>query len=156
MNALGLAAAATLSGLSLALAWSDLRSFRLPHALTFALAASGLLFITALDPGRLTDHVLGLVLGFVSFELIAWGYRRVRGREGLGGGDARLMAGAGAWVGWQGLPSTVLVGALAALTVTLVVAALRGNGLSAAAPVPLGAYLALGLWVTWLFGPLTI
>jgi leader peptidase (prepilin peptidase)/N-methyltransferase len=66
------------------------------------------------------------------------------------------MAGAGAWVGWLGLPSVVLIGTLIALSATLAVTKLRGDSLSTSARVPLGAYLAAGLWLTWVFGPIAV
>ena len=152
MNEIEIAAAATLSAVCLALAWNDLRRYLLPDPLTLALAVSGLLFAFLLNRDGITDHAVGLIAGFASFALIARLYRGIRGREGLGGGDAKLMAGAGAWVGWQGLPSTVLIGTIAALSVTLLAAKVRGHDLSAETPVPLGVFLAFGLWVTWLFG----
>lgn len=148
------AAAAVLTGLCVGLALSDLRRYRLPDALTATLGATGLGFAALIDMAALPDRLIGAVAGFAVFELIARLYRHFRGREGLGLGDSKLMAAAGAWVGWQGLASVVLVGSLVALAGTLVAVKLRDRALSARTRVPLGAYLALGLWVTWIFGPI--
>ena len=153
------AAGAGLGWTLLALALADYRSLTLPDALTLPLAAAGLV-VAALFPmspevtafpadSAFFDHVLGAVAGFAAFYGISVTYRRLRGREGLGGGDAKLAAAAGAWVGWQGLPSVILLAALAALAVALGEAAKRGR-LDPAARVPFGVYLAPALWLVWL------
>ena len=71
-------------------------------------------------PSMIDGHLIGGVLGFAAFFLIAWLYRQLREREGLGLGDAKLLAGAGAWLGWAALPSVVLLAACTALGVTRV------------------------------------
>jgi leader peptidase (prepilin peptidase)/N-methyltransferase len=150
------AATAVLTVLILVLAWNDLRHYLLPNALTASLAVLGLVFNGLLDMPAIGNHFIGILAGFGSFEVIRRSYRRLRGRDGLGAGDAKLMAGAGAWVGWMGLPSVVLIGTLIALSATLAVTKLRGDSLSTSARVPLGAYLAAGLWLTWVFGPIAV
>jgi leader peptidase (prepilin peptidase)/N-methyltransferase len=70
-------------------------------------------------------------------------------------GDAKLLAASGAWVSWTGLPSVVLIAALAGL-VFAVIRARRGGGIEAAARVPFGTFLCLGTWIVWLYGPLQI
>jgi leader peptidase (prepilin peptidase)/N-methyltransferase len=80
---------------------------------------------------------------------------RLRGREGLGQGDAKLLAAAGAWLGAVALPQVILVAALSAL---LVAAALRlsGRTMHAHSALPFGPFLALAIWALWLFGPLPL
>lgn len=139
--------AAALTLVAAALALFDLRRGRLPDWLTLPLAAAGLLRGWRL--GVLADGALGCVLGFAVFAGLAVGYRRLRGREGLGFGDVKLAAAGGAWIGWQGLPSAVLLAAAAALAV----AAARGR-LQAAERIPFGAFLAPAILLVWLLGPL--
>jgi leader peptidase (prepilin peptidase) / N-methyltransferase len=136
----------------LVLAVIDWREFLLPDMLTLPLIVAGLAISYALDPAALADHLIGAAAGFAVFAAIAFAYKRLRGHEGLGFGDAKLMAALGAWLGWQGLPTTLLFGAFAALTYVLV-RSLAGRRI--ADPIPFGAFLALGGWVVWLYGPLT-
>jgi leader peptidase (prepilin peptidase)/N-methyltransferase len=132
----------------------DARHQVLPDGLTLPLLLAGLAVAAALDSTMLADHALGAVAGYGAFALIAWLYRRIRGQEGLGLGDAKLLAAIGAWVGWPGLPSTVLYGALAAIVASI---AFRKAGLvQAAQPIPFGPFLAIGGWLVWLYGPLEI
>lgn len=164
--ALALSAVTMFSGwllwTSLALGWTllalgaiDVRHYVLPDVLTLPLIPAGLTVAWLVDPGKLPDHAIGAVVGFVGFALIAWLYRRLRGREGLGLGDAKLLAGAGAWLGWQALPSVVVVGAGAALALALATA-LAGGKLGATTQIAFGPYLALGIWLVWLYGPLML
>jgi len=139
----------------LTLAAMDLRSMILADGLTLPLIAGGLATIAVIDPSLLPLHALAAVAGFALMAGIAFAYKRLRGRDGLGGGDAKLMAGAGAWTGLSGLGSVLLTGAVGALALALVSSALGRKRLRAASEIPFGAALAAGLWLTWLYGPLS-
>lgn len=136
----------------LALAAIDLREMILPDVLTLPLAAAGLVF-AALALDQPLDHVLGAAVGYAGFAAIGLAWARATGREALGLGDAKLFAAAGAWVGWQGLPSVLLIASAAGLGLALL-RARRGHGIDA--PLPFGPALALGFWITWAHGPLQL
>jgi leader peptidase (prepilin peptidase) / N-methyltransferase len=138
----------------LVLALIDFRHFILPDALIFPLIATGLVVAYFIHAGSLIDHAIGALIGFTSFTMIGILYRRVRGRHGLGLGDAKLLAAAGAWVSWSGLASVVLISAASALLVTLVSAAIHKN-LTPDRRIPFGPYLGLGIWMVWLYGAFT-
>ncbi|MDZ3837416.1 MAG: A24 family peptidase [Rhodospirillales bacterium] len=148
-------ATAVLGWTLLALAVIDVRTLTLPDVLTLPLAGCGLAVAWWLDDVSLGGHAIGPAAGWLGFWLIARLYQTLRHRPGLGEGDAKLMAAAGAWVGWQGLPSVILIAALAALG-AVAVAKVLCRPLDAATPIPFGPFLALGLWLTWLYGPLGI
>jgi leader peptidase (prepilin peptidase)/N-methyltransferase len=136
----------------LTLGWIDLRRGLLPDILTLPLVLAGLAAAAVFDPAELTQRALGAALGYTSLVIVAAVYRKLRGREGLGHGDAKLLAASGAWVGAAALPQVILLAALAAL---LVAAGLRlaGTRLSAHSALPFGPFLALVTWVLWLCGP---
>ena len=145
---------------SAALGWSllaaaviDQRHMLLPDAITLPLVPAGLLVAWGIDPTRLFPHAVGAAAGLVGMLALRWGYGRLRGREVLGLGDAKLAAALGAWVSWSGLPSVLLWGAGTALAVQLVAAA-RGHRVTPDKAVAFGPYLALGGWLVWLYGPL--
>lgn len=137
----------------LTLAVIDARHMILPNGLTLPLIPAGLAVILALDPGRLDAHLLGAALGFLFIAAVALAYRRLRGQEGIGWGDAKLLAAAGAWVSWEGLPGVVLMASAGGLAVVLL-GALAGKGLSGRQALPFGPFLALGFWLIWLYGPI--
>ncbi len=131
----------------------DGEHFWLPDPLTLPLLGTGLLAAAALDRLSVVDSVTGAAVGFGGLWLLARVYRQVRGREGLGGGDPFLLAAGGAWTGWIGLPGILLWAAAAGLSV-VAARLLTGRRVSGADRLPFGVYLALGVWLTWLLGPL--
>ena len=137
----------------LLLAMLDAEHFWLPHRLTVPLGLLGLAEAAAIEPDQLVNRLIGAAIGFGVLASIAWLYRRLRGREGMGGGDFRLLGAAGAWVGWAGLPSVLVLGSLTGLAV-VGVQTLRGRRPGGGQEVPFGVFLAWGLWLTWLYGPL--
>lgn len=139
----------------LALSVIDARRLILPDELTLPLIPAGLAVAWAIDPDRLPEHALAAAAGFLLVAAIAMGYRRLRGREGIGLGDAKLLAGAGAWVSWQGLPGVVLLAASAGLVGALFWR-LRAGSLSPQQELPFGPYLAGGFWLIWLYGPISL
>ncbi len=148
-----LAASCFLGWALLVLAAIDLEHFLLPDILTLPLIPAGLAVTFVVNQGATTNHLIGAVVGFAVLIAVNAAYRQVRGHDGLGLGDAKLFAGAGAWVGWTGLPSVMLLGAASALLVALI-GAIRGKGLAADQKIGFGAYLGLGLWIVWMHGPL--
>lgn len=126
----------------IALAAIDFETGYLPDALTFPLIAGGLCVNVVGTLVPLTDSVFGAVLGYSVFRLIGYFFQRLRGREGLGQGDAKLIAAAGAWLGWQSLPSVILIGSVSTL-----VAVVAKSGLKQPASdleIPFGPGLCLG------------
>lgn len=139
----------TLLGLSVI----DLRTFRLPDAGTIPLLIAGLFLAAARITGPAAEHVWGAAAGFLAFAAIAEGYRLLRGTEGLGLGDAKLLGAAGAWVGLMALPSVLIWACAAGLAHAYLLGRAEG-GLSRQTAIPFGPALAFGFWVTWLYGPL--
>jgi leader peptidase (prepilin peptidase) / N-methyltransferase len=138
----------------LALAWIDVGHWLLPDALTLPLIVAGLAAAVAFDPDGLFDRAFGAAAGYLALRGIAMLYRALRGREGVGHGDAKLLAAAGAWVGISGLPLVVLIAALAGL---LAAACLRlaGFRLGLRSAVPFGPFLAFATWLAWMLPALS-
>lgn len=138
----------------LALAWIDLRSWLLPDVLTLPLIVAGLAASFIFDPDQLTERALGAALGYASLMAIAALYRALRGREGLGRGDAKLLAASGAWLGATTLPQVVLLAALSALAAASCLR-LAGIRLGIHSALPFGPFLALATWALWLFSSIS-
>ncbi|MEI9997221.1 MAG: A24 family peptidase [Rhizomicrobium sp.] len=148
-----LAASCLLGWTLLTLAAIDWRTGFLPDVLTLPLIAAGLAIAYLLDPGSLAEHAIGAAAGFIVFAVLSETYRRLRGRDGLGLGDAKLLAASGAWLGWGALPSVVLFAAIAGLALVLA-RRLTGHAVQAAARIAFGPALAAATWIVWLYGPL--
>ncbi len=133
-----------LLGLLLIISIIDLRSFRLPNALNFTLIVTG--FIYGFLTFGILQSVIGAVIGygfFVSVEII---FRTLRGIDGLGRGDAKLLAAGGAWCGWMALPYVVLFGSLFGIIASLLpIFNSHEKGW-----IPFGPFLALAIFCVWI------
>ena len=137
----------------LLLAVIDWRVQLLPDVITLPLLVTGVAAAAIFDRDHMIDHLIGALAGFAVFSLVALVYRLLRGREGLGFGDAKLLAGVGAWVSWIGLPTVVLWGSILGLAFALARAVI-GRRLRLSDRLPFGTFLAAGGWLVWLYGPL--
>jgi leader peptidase (prepilin peptidase)/N-methyltransferase len=136
----------------LALAWIDLKTMRLPDVLTLPLVAAGLINGMLSDAGYphvLLDRVTAAAVGYLAFRAIALIYQRLRGRDGLGAGDAKLLAAGGAWLGTAMLPYVVMAAALTGIAFVLVRS--RGGNANFQSPIPFGPALATAIWIAWLY-----
>ncbi len=132
------------------LAGADLIWFRLPDILTAALAAVALGLAVAPGGIGIYDALLGAIFGAGSFALLRAGYFWLRGREGLGFGDVKLMVGLGAFVGPFDLPMLVLLGAVFGLLMALTDSLRNRSALKAAGPIPFGTALCAAAALLWL------
>jgi leader peptidase (prepilin peptidase)/N-methyltransferase len=121
----------------------------LPDRLTLPLIAAGLA-VGAIGIGpSLEARLIGAAGGFASLAALRWLYRALRGREGLGGGDPKLFAALGAWLGWVQLPFVLLLAGLVGLA-ALAMKRLAGGQVRATDRLPLGTLMALAAWPIWL------
>lgn len=145
-----LPAALLFSGVLLALITIDLRYLLLPDSLTLSLLWLGLLGNVAgvIPSPHLHEAVVGAASGYAGLALLSYGYRIVCNREGLGLGDAKLLAALGAWLGVFWLPWLLLIASLTSLLSLGVLQLTSGRSLRE--PFPFGAALAFAGWLLFL------
>jgi leader peptidase (prepilin peptidase)/N-methyltransferase len=99
------------------LAIIDFRTFRLPDLITLPLMMTGLVFNFLYPPGftSINSALVGAALGFGFLWGVNFLYRLLKKQDGIGLGDAKLLAALGAWMGWQVLPEILLLAALLGL-----------------------------------------
>ena len=141
-------AGCVLSWTLLALAWIDAKHLYLPDVLTLPLVLAGLAATWWLDPDALFDHAVAAALGYLGLRLVGAVYERLRGRDGLGQGDAKLLAGSGAWLGLGALPWVLLASAVIGIGMALAMAVREPD--IAQREIPFGPPLALATWLIWL------
>ena len=133
----------------LLLAMLDVEHQWLPDRLTLPLIPLGLLVAWAGRGPTLIERSIGAAAGWAAMEAIRLGYRKLRGREGMGGGDPKLFAAIAAWVGALNLPFVLLGAGLLGLAAVLLMR-LRGQKVTATTRLPLGALMAVAAWPVWL------
>lgn len=106
------------------LAAQDLREFRLPLGANLAFVLTGLAVGDLAFGVALPDRLIGAGTGYAGLQAVALAYRAIRGRVGIGGGDPILLAGLGAWFGWQPLSLVVLIAALLGIVAAALVFAI--------------------------------
>lgn len=129
----------------LPLALLDARRTWLPDALTGALAIAGLLLAGPLLATTLLERLAGAAAGGLTLALVAALFLRLRGREGMGGGDPKLMAAIGCWLGWMPLPLVLLIASGAGIIWAL--ATQKGDVTIRDRHIPFGVFLAVAAWL---------
>jgi leader peptidase (prepilin peptidase)/N-methyltransferase len=128
--------------LLIAMALIDLDTKYLPDDLTYPLLWGGLLVAAVGWNIPLQAALWGVVAGYVPLWLIAVGFARIMGRQGMGGGDLKLLAALGAWFGWQAILPIILIASIAGLCVNLPLKAMAGH--DRWQQYPFGPFLVLG------------
>jgi leader peptidase (prepilin peptidase)/N-methyltransferase len=126
------------------LAAIDVQEQRIPDAFTGSIAALGTASAYWLGSPEIIDAAIGTAAGAGFGIAVAQTYRRMRGRSGLGGGDIKLLAASGVWVGWQGIFVVILASSISALVI-----ALLRRRISMTERIAFGPYLAMGLGMVW-------
>ncbi|HDR8990169.1 prepilin peptidase [Burkholderia vietnamiensis] len=134
----------------LAMSAIDIRTGYLPDSMTLPLLWAGLALNLAGMFTSLQSAVIGAMSGYLFLWSIYWLFRWLRGIEGIGFGDLKLLAALGAWMGWAALPQVVLFAAVTGAIVGLV-ATWHGR-MRFEEPIPFGPFLAAGGVATLFFG----
>ena len=144
---LGLAIGATLylTGMLVVISVIDMKTLRIPDILSLPLIAAGLTMAFAVPGVSAIDHVAGALAAYLLFAGVGEVYFRSRGIDGLGLGDAKLFAGAGAWLGWQALPIVLLLATAGGL-----IQALLSTKAERTTPVAFGPFISFAFWAVWM------
>jgi len=96
------------------------------------------------------DSLIGILLGGGILYIVAAGFEKLTGKEGMGGGDVKLLAMIGAWMGWRAIPMIILISSLTGSIIGAASLLLAGKGLRTR--IPFGPFLVLGTLVYLFFG----
>jgi leader peptidase (prepilin peptidase) / N-methyltransferase len=145
-------ASTVLGALMLAGADIDARTYLLPDIVTLGALLCGILAAAALDPYE-PWRAIAAAIGrsawtACALALVRWCYAQLRGREGLGFGDIKLAAAAGAWLPLESIPVCFALAAGGGLIATMT-ARLHGQRIDAATKLPFGAFLCPALWLAF-------
>ena len=149
--------AALFGTLLLGIAVTDAREYIIPDEFSIGGTAIGILFAfaslgigVAAHPHALgwRESLVGAAVGFGLLWLVAWLGSKAFGRDAMGGGDIKMMAMIGAFLGWQGVLLTLFLGAVFGTIIFLPLKLMGRDKL-----VPFGIFLAIGAALGWVVGP---
>jgi len=128
--------------------WSDLIRRTIPNWANATLLMGGIALALLSPAYAIGAALLGSLIGTAVFLGVAIGFHRFRGRDGLGFGDVKFMAGAGAWVGWQGLAPLTLIASVSAL-LYIVILRIRHGRFDPDTQLPFGPFLSFATLLVW-------
>jgi len=134
----------------IALTFIDYDHQILPDEITLPLLWGGLLLNLFGIFVPIHEAVIGAISGYMSLWLVYQGFRLLTGKEGMGFGDFKLLAAAGAWLGWQVLPLIILLSATTGSIIGISSIVLKRT--SRSQPIPFGPFIATGTVIALLWG----
>ena len=146
------AAACVLIWSLIALTFIDFDTQLLPDNITLPLLWAGLLAnVAGLVPAvSLRDAVIGAIAGYLALWAVYWLFKLIRGKEGMGYGDFKLLAALGAWLGWQMLPLVILLSSVVGAVIGISLVVFKGRDHQI--PLAFGPYLAIAGAIALFFG----
>ena len=145
------AAACVMLWMLLALTFIDFDTQLLPDSLTLPRLWAGLATNLFGLFAPLADAVIGAIAGYLALWVVYWLFRLIRGKEGMGYGDFKLLAALGAWLGWQMLPLIVLLSSVVGAFIGITLMVFKGRDHDV--PLAFGPYLAIAGGIALFFGP---
>jgi len=134
-----------------ALTFIDFDTQLLPDGMTLPLLWAGLIANMFELFVPLRTAVIGAVAGYLALWSVYWLFKLIRGKEGMGYGDFKLLAALGAWLGWQMLPLIVLLSSVVGAAIGILLIVFKGRDHSV--PLAFGPYLAIAGAIALFFGP---
>ncbi len=138
----------------LVIATEDAKHFIIPDSICLPLIPAGLIVTGVLSAPQIADraildHLTAALLAGAALFAVRYGYQKYRGFEGLGLGDVKLAATAGAWTGLGSIGHVLLIACVAAIIFVGLMALRRHTDLKRTTAVPFGTFLAPSIWLVW-------
>jgi leader peptidase (prepilin peptidase) / N-methyltransferase len=143
-------AALIFTWIGICLTFIDIDSHLLPDQLTLSLLWLGLFFSLFTVFSNSQDAIIGGIIGYLIFALVQMIFGALTGKTGMGQGDYKLLAGMGAYLGWQAVPAIILIASLSGVLCTLTHMIIKKQYKST--PLPFGPYLVIAGWIMLVFG----
>lgn len=129
----------------------DIEHQIIPDEISLSGIIIGFLFSFFIPGYDWVNSLIGIVLGGGSLLLVAYGYQKLTGKDGMGGGDIKLLAMMGAFLGWKAIPFIIFFSSLvgSVLGVSIMLIQKKDSKLA----IPFGPYLALAAVFYIFYGP---
>src|SRR3990167_2139661 len=138
----------------LTLCFIDFQHQLFPDTITLSTLWIGLLANTFTLFTPLHQSVWAAAMGYVILWLSAWLFLHIRHKQGMGHGDFKMMAMAGAWLGIYGMLNTLLLAVIVGAVLSLLLMAVKL--IQWQRPIPFGPFIGLAAWITFITNPFVI
>jgi len=128
----------------------DLDTFTLPDRFTLTLIPLGIIASFFREDFGITDSLFGILAGGGTIFLFSAGYYLLKGKVGMGGGDIKLMAGVGAYLGFELALMTIMIGTITGTIAALPYLYIKKKGMDEM--LPFGPFLAIGAIICLFWG----
>jgi leader peptidase (prepilin peptidase)/N-methyltransferase len=128
----------------------DLYHQIIPDAISLPGIGVGLLASLLIPQITFFNSLIGILLGGGSLILVATLYQWLFKREGMGGGDVKLLAMIGAFLGWKAVLLTILLSSLIGSVTGILMMVVKGKDFKYA--IPFGPFLSLGAVISLFYG----
>ena len=131
----------------------DIEHKLLPDSITYLTLWTGIIYSLTGYGIALENSIYGVLIGYLLLWSVYTSFKVITGKEGMGYGDFKLLAAIGAWVGWKMLLPVILIASVAGtvISVAILILSKKSND-TQPQTIPFGPYLALGGWITLLWG----
>ncbi|MBY0558244.1 A24 family peptidase [Hyphomicrobium sp.] len=138
----------------IAIAAYDAENFIIPDVLSLPMIPAGLIVVWLLDdieasPTLVLEHFIAAIAGGALLYAVRYAYYVWRKREGLGLGDVKLAAVAGAWTGLQGMSNALLLACVTAIFFVALVHVRGKTSVTSTSALPFGVFFGPAIWVIW-------
>ncbi len=128
----------------------DLKHYIIPDVISLPGIAAGFTSSFVLTQPNYIDSLIGIVMGGGAFWMISYAYLKFTGKEGMGGGDIKLIAMLGAFLGWQSIPFIIIISSMTGAIVGIFFMLKEKHGTKTA--VPFGPFLSFSAIVMIFYG----
>ena len=132
------------------LTWFDFDHYRIPNWINYPLILVGVGLAYTKGVNVLGWHMLGAVIGYGFIWGLNFYWQQRHGKDGIGMGDAKLLAAAGAWLGPLALPFVTLIASGVALFFIVMTKVFKKNSIADKGRIAFGPFIAIGFWSAWL------
>ena len=128
----------------------DWKHGRIPDLINLLVLIFGLLMVATTAGENWSHHLMGGLMGYFGIRIIEIAYKTITSRDGIGGGDSKMIGAVGIWVTWSSLPLVLVTASLMGIAMIIATNVARRK-VRRTSHIAFGPSIALSSWTIWFF-----